>query len=87
MTGYVFLYDIKKSRSKSSSTRKTLAGTARVRVDKIEDDICTVTYLGTSGGDHLIGQQVNHPRYEVYITPDECKTFSEKVRRFWPGRH
>lgn len=83
MTGYVLLYDIAKSRSKSSSTRKTLAGAARVRVDKIEDGICTVTYLGISGPEHLVGRQDTFSRSAVYITADEREKFLGLVNRFW----
>lgn len=83
VTGFVLLYDTASSRSKSSSTRKVLFGAARVRIDNIDEDVCTVTYQAVAGPDYLVGRQDTYPRSAVFITPDERIKFRSMVKRFW----
>lgn len=81
--GFVILHESSPSRSISASTRKSVVGAARVRVDGELDGVCSVTYLAVSGPSHLVGKQGSYPRADVYVTPDERKVFHDLVLRYW----
>lgn len=75
--GFVFLHE------KSGRERKTLVGAARVRIDAVEGDVCTVTLLAVSGPDR-VGRRMEFTRNLLHVTREELARFAADVRRFWP---
>jgi hypothetical protein len=60
-------------------------GAARVRVESIEGEVCTVVVLAASGG--RPGERLTYQRAALYATQgDERRAFEELVAFLWRRR-